>query len=101
MNNYAVPAFGTGLHYHRLVKQKLRESSEASTPNVMEFLIYVCPRTFSRRSSHLQAPQKTAVSSKVNRVWRDVVAEEWTWRVLCKDLYKVRSCSFLVSIPSP
>jgi hypothetical protein len=72
------------------------ESSEPSTPNVMEFLIDVCPEDVLPKILAFAGPQKTAVLSKVNRVWRDVIAEEWTWRVLCEDLYKVRSCSFFV-----
>jgi hypothetical protein len=73
-----------------------------STPNVMEFLIDVCPEDVLPKILAFAGPQKTAALSKVNRVWRDVIAEEWTWRVLCEDLYKVRSYSFLlVFFPFP
>jgi hypothetical protein len=75
------------------------ESSEQSTPNVMEFLIDVCPEDILPKILAFAGPQKTAALSKVNRVWRDVIDEDWTWRVLCEDLYKVRSCSLFVSIP--
>jgi hypothetical protein len=70
------------------------ESSEPSTPNVMDFLIDVCPEDVLPKILAFAGPQKIAALSKVNRVWRDVIAEEWTWRVLCEDLYKVCSCSF-------
>jgi hypothetical protein len=73
------------------------ESSEPSTPNVLDFLIGVCPEDVLPKILAFAGPQKIAALSKVNRVWRDVIAEEWTWRVLCEDLYKVRSCSFFVS----
>jgi hypothetical protein len=65
------------------------ESSEPSTPNVMEFLINVCPEDVLPKILAFAGPQKTAALSKVNRVWRDVINEDWTWRVLCEDLYKV------------
>jgi hypothetical protein len=75
------------------------ESSEQlpSKTNVMEFLIDVCPEDVLPKILAFAGPQKTAALSKVNRVWRDVIAEEWTWRVLCEDLYKVCSYSFIVS----
>jgi hypothetical protein len=79
-----------------------REHTESSEqlplpPNVMEFLIDVCPEDVLPKILAFAGPQKTAALSKVNRVWRDVIAEEWTWRVLCEDLYKVCSYSFIVS----
>jgi hypothetical protein len=77
------------------------ESSEHSTPNVMQFLIDICPEDILPKILAFAGPQKTAALSKVNRVWRDVIDEDWTWRVLCEDLYKVRSCVFFVSIPFP
>jgi hypothetical protein len=67
------------------------ESSKPSMPNVMEFLIDVCPEDVLPKILAFAGPQKTAALSKVNRVWRDVINEDWTWRVLCEDLYKVRS----------
>jgi hypothetical protein len=74
------------------------ESSKPSTPNVMEFLTGVCPEDVLPKILAFAGPQKTAALSKVNRVWRDIIAEEWTWRVICEDLYKVcSSCSFFVS----
>jgi hypothetical protein len=65
----------------------------------MEFLIDVCPEDVLPKILAFAGPQKTATLSKVNRVWRDVIAEEWTWRVLCEDLYKVCSCYFFVFFP--
>jgi hypothetical protein len=62
----------------------------------MEFLIDVCPEDILPKILAFAGPQKTTALSKVNRVWRDVIAEEWTWRVLCEDLYKVCSYSFFV-----
>jgi hypothetical protein len=67
----------------------------------MQFLIDICPEDILPKILAFAGPQKTAALSKVNRVWRDVIDEDWTWRVLCEDLYKVRSCSFFVSIPFP
>jgi hypothetical protein len=82
------------------IETETTESSEPSTPNVMEFLTDVCPEDVLPKILAFAGPQKTAALGKVNRVWRDVIAEEWTWRVLCEDLYKVcSSCSFFVSFP--
>jgi hypothetical protein len=74
------------------------ESSE-STPNVMDFLIDVCPKYVLPKILAFAGPQKTAALSKVNRVWRDVIAEEWTWRVLCEELYKVGFLNIIASSP--
>jgi hypothetical protein len=75
------------------------ESSEESTPNVMEFLIDVCPEDILPKILAFAGPQKTVALSKVNRVWRDVIDEDWTWRVLCEDLYKVRFLHNVASCP--
>ena len=71
------------------IKAESAESSRPSTPNVMHFLTGVCPEDVLPKILAFAGPQKTASLSKVNRVWRDVVADEWTWRVLCEELYKV------------
>jgi hypothetical protein len=81
------------------IETETAESSGPSTPNVMEFLIDVCPEDVLPKILAFAGPKKTAALSKVNRVWRDVIAEEWTWRVLCEDLYKVCSCSIFVFFP--
>jgi hypothetical protein len=75
------------------------ESEEPSTLNVMEFLIDVCPEDVLPKILAFAGPQKTTALSKVNRAWREVIAEEWTWRVLCEDLYKVCSRSYFVLFP--
>jgi hypothetical protein len=79
-------------------RSSLPESSGPSPPNVMEFLIDVCPEDVLPKILAFAGPQKTAALSKVNRVWRDVIAEEWTWRVLCENLYKVRPYPFIFSL---
>jgi hypothetical protein len=84
-----------------VIETENMESSEPSTPNVMEFLIDVCPEDVLPKILAFAGPQKTATLSKVNRVWRDVITEEWTWRVLCEDLYKVCPCSFFFFFPFP
>jgi hypothetical protein len=58
-------------------------------PNVMDFLIEICPEDVLPKILAFAGPQKTAALSKVSRVWRDVINEDRTWRVLCEDLYKV------------
>jgi hypothetical protein len=62
---------------------------ETSTPNVLEFLTHVCPEDLIPNILAFAGPQKTAALSKVNRVWRDMIAKDRTWRVLCEELYKV------------
>jgi hypothetical protein len=71
------------------IKAESAESSEPSTPNVMQFLTDVCPEDVLPKILAFAGPQKTAALSKINRVWRDVIADDWTWRVLCEELYKV------------
>jgi hypothetical protein len=65
---------------------------EETTQNLqlMHFLIDVCPEDCLPKILAFCGPQRTAALARVNRVWRDVISEEWTWRVLCEDLYKVR-----------
>jgi hypothetical protein len=64
-------------------------SSGQPQPDVMNFLIDLCPEDVLPKILAFAGPQKTAALSKVNRVLRDVIAEDRTWRVLCEDLYKV------------
>jgi hypothetical protein len=71
-------------------------SSGRPQPDVMKFLIELCPEDVLPKILAFAGPQKTAALRKVNRVWRDIIAEERTWRVLCEDLYKV--CSNFASI---
>jgi hypothetical protein len=66
-------------------------SSGQPQPDVMKFLIDLCPQDILPKILAFAGPQKTAALSKVNRVWRDIIAEDQTWRVLCEDLYKVCS----------
>jgi hypothetical protein len=70
------------------------------TPSVMEFLTDICPEDILPKILAFAGPQKTAALSKVNSAWRDVIAEDSTWRVLCEDLYKVRFLSIIASFPS-
>lgn len=76
------------------------ESSELLSPNVMQFLTDVCPEDILPKILAFAGPQKTAVLSKVNHVWRDVIADEWTWRILCEDLYKVCFLDIVAFSPS-
>jgi hypothetical protein len=64
-------------------------ASEQPQPNVMDFLADLCPEDVLPKILAFAGPQKTAALSKVSRVWRDVINEDQTWRVLCEDLYKV------------
>jgi hypothetical protein len=75
------------------------ESEEPSTPSVMEFLTDICPEDILPKILAFAGPQKTAALSKVNRVWRDVIAEDSTWRVLCEELYKVCFLNIIASSP--
>jgi hypothetical protein len=68
-------------------------SSQQPQPqlNVLTFLITLCPEDALPKILAFAGPQKTAALSKVSRVWRDVINEDRTWRVICEDLYKVCS----------
>jgi hypothetical protein len=89
-------------HHQSSVSSFETDSTESEVPatvNVMEFLIDVCPEDILPKILAFAGPQKTAALSKVNRVWRNVIAEEWTWRVLCEDLNKVCFLDILALSP--
>jgi hypothetical protein len=71
------------------IKTENAESLDPSKANVMHFLTDICPEDVLPKILAFAGPQKTAALSKVNRAWRDVIANDWTWRILCEELYKV------------
>jgi hypothetical protein len=71
------------------IKTESAKSLDPSEANVMHFLTDICPEDILPKILAFAGPQKTAALSKVNRAWRDVIANDWTWRILCEELYKV------------
>ena len=63
-------------------------------PNpLMQWMQSTCPRDVVPKIMAFCGPQTTATLGQCNRFWRDLVASEETWRVLCEELYKVRHFS--------
>ena len=66
---------------------------KAPPPNcnpLMQWLKSTCPRDVVPKIMAFCGPQTTATLGQCNLFWRDLVASEETWRVLCEELYKVR-----------
>lgn len=68
-----------------------------ATPNVMEFLTEYCPPDVLPKILAYAGPQKAASFAQVNRYCRDIMEEQWTWKCLCEELYKVRMVTPLSS----
>jgi F-box-like len=72
------------------------QAADPST-NVLRFLAVSCPDDVLPKILAYAGPQTTYALSRVNRDWRQIVAREVTWQVLCEELYKVRLATiFLV-----
>jgi hypothetical protein len=75
------------------VKTADNNSSNAAMPraaNPLLFLQESCPPDVLPLILAFCGPQQAAVLQRTNRHWRDLLAEETTWKVLCQELYKVR-----------
>jgi cytoskeletal protein RodZ len=67
-------------------------SSTTTTPlNIMHLMQNDCPNDVLPLILAYIGPHKTAVIGRTNRFWRQITAQESTWRRLCEELYKVRS----------
>lgn len=66
---------------------------QAVTPsmNVLQWLETAAVEDVLPKILACLGPQQTAALSSVNRHWRAIVGKESTWKVMCQDLYKVRS----------
>jgi hypothetical protein len=69
----------------------LDETTLLSRLNLMQWLQTSCPVDVVPLVLAYSGPQQTAVMSRVNRHWRSVVQQESTWRVMCEQLYKVKT----------
>jgi len=75
-------------------------SASCSSLNLMQWLESStnggCPSDCVPLILAFCGPQQTAALSRTNRHWRDaIVGNEATWRVLCEELYKVRTFLYL------
>ncbi len=57
----------------------------------LEWLEKECPNDIVPKILAFCGPQKVAALSKTNKHWNAVVRQEQTWRVMCEELYKVRT----------
>ena len=74
----------------------LASSSETTTKvvhgafNPLVFLQEQCPEDVLPLILAFAGPQKAAALYRTNRHWKNILEEEATWKVMCKELYKVR-----------
>jgi hypothetical protein len=81
-----------GQHYVLLPATTTSSTTTTTTPlNIMHFMQTDCPNDVLPLILAYIGPQKTAVIGRTNRFWRQVTAQESTWRRLCEELYKVRT----------
>lgn len=77
-------------------------SSEAP-PNVLEWLQSSCPSDLIPKVLAFAGPQMMSRLNQTNRFFHETIQKDETWRVVCEELYKVRSfahcftCQHLVS----
>jgi hypothetical protein len=57
----------------------------------MEWLERVCPSDIVPKVLACCGPHTVAALSQTNRYWNTIVHQEKTWRVMCEELYKVRT----------
>ena len=67
------------------------EPKELAASNPLRFLQQDCPEDVLPLILAFAGPQTAAVLHRTNCHWKNIVQEEATWKVLCKELYKVRS----------
>jgi hypothetical protein len=70
-------------------------SPPTCTSNVMDWLQSPnCPKEILPHVLSYAGPQTAHSLSQTNRFWKMVMDDDATWRVLCEELYKVRSEAF-------
>ena len=78
--------------------------TKAHTPAspVLFWMQHGCPHDVVPKILAFCGPKQTATLYQCSSFWRDLIAEENTWRILCEELYKVHAvfCFVSLSIPS-
>ena len=69
----------------------LSSVSDKGLVSPLEWLEKECPNDIVPKILAFCGPQKVAALSKTNKHWNAVVRHEQTWRVMCEELYKVRT----------
>lgn len=69
----------------------LDSSLDLAQANPLRFLEEACPPDVLPLVLAYAGPQKAAVLQRTNRHWKKVLEEETTWKVMCQELYKVRT----------
>jgi hypothetical protein len=65
--------------------------STPTTFNVLHWMQADCPVGILPRILAFAGPQTSMALSRTNQFWNHVLQDDATWRVLCEELYKVRS----------
>ena len=79
--------------HHSSMEQLLPSSDVVFTKdpnNVMYFLQTQCPADILPLVLAYAGPKKIKTLSLTNQHWNTIIQKESTWKVLCKELYKVR-----------
>ena len=77
-------------------KQQDKKMPPLGLANPMRFLQEDCPEDVLSLIVAFMGPQQAAVLHRTNRHWKNIMEEEATWKVLCKELYKVSRFMFCV-----
>jgi hypothetical protein len=86
---------------------RLMPSSSLTTWNILEWMQAECPVGILPRILAYAGPQTSMALSKTNHFWNQVLQDDATWRVMCEELYKVRTmtneriCHFSRNFRSP
>ena len=80
--------------YHSEQKT-MANTEQLAASNPLRFLQEDCPEDVLPLVLAFVGPQTAAVLQRTNRHWNNILQQEATWKVLCKELYKVRGCTSL------
>ena len=74
-----------------MMEKKMAATSKSlGASNPLRFLQETCPEDVLPLILAFAGPQKAAALQRTNRHWKNIMDEETTWKVMCKELYKVR-----------
>ena len=89
---------------HRMTLLSTKRKSTVTTAttipamNVVAWMQEECPSDVLPKILAYAGPQMAAVLNQTNRFWREVFQDESTWRIMCEELYKVRSTACVVFV---
>jgi len=83
------------------LETKMASTQHLGASNPMRFLQENCPEDVIPLVLAYAGPQQAGVLKRTNRHWKYILDKETTWKVMCKELYKVRKGSRLSCIMCP